>query len=53
VFDKVSGHTKAGARLHAICPLIIRTPNTNQLQVGGQNKELFVGFEAIGKKAML
>jgi actin-related protein len=57
VFDNGSGYTKAGyagcERPHAIFPSIIGTPNTTRLQVGGQNKDFFVGFEAIDKKALL
>jgi actin-related protein len=57
VIDNGSGFTKVGfagcEEPRAVFPSIIGTPNTTQLQVGGQNKDFFVGFEAVAKKDLL
>jgi actin-related protein len=57
VIDNGSGSTKAGFAgaegPKSIFPTIIGSPKSNQLMVGGQNKDFFVGFEAVAKAALL
>jgi actin-related protein len=57
VIDNGSGFTKVGfascEEPRSVFPSIIGTPNTTQLQVGGQNQDFFVGFEAVAKKDLL
>ena len=57
VIDNGSGFIKvgfAGAEApRAIFPTIIGTPKSDQLMVGGQNKDYFVGYEAVAKKDLL
>jgi actin-related protein len=55
--DNGTGNTKAGFAgaegPKAIFPTIIGTPKSNQLMVGGQNKDFFVGVEAVAKSDLL
>ena len=57
VIDNGSGFTKigyAGSEAPRMTfPSIIGTPNSTQLMVGGQNKDFFVGYEAVAKKDLL
>lgn len=57
IIDNGSGYTKVGfagcEEPRSIFPSIIGTPNSTQLMVGGQNKDFFVGFEAVAKKDLL
>ncbi|OHT17602.1 actin [Tritrichomonas foetus] len=57
VIDNGSGFTKVGfagcEEPRSIFPSIIGTPNSTQLMVGGQNKDFFVGYEAVAKKDLL
>lgn len=57
VIDNGTGLTKVGfagcEEPKSIFPSIIGTPNTTQLMVGGQNKDFFVGYEAVEKKDLL
>lgn len=57
VIDNGSGFIKvgfAGAETpRATFPTIIGTPKSEQLMVGGQNKDYFVGYEAVAKKDLL
>jgi actin-related protein len=57
VVDNGSGNTKAGFAgaegPKSIFSTIIGSPKSNQQMVGGQNKDFFVGFEAVAKAALL
>lgn len=57
VLDNGSGFTKVGfagfESPKSVFPTIMGTPNTDQRQVGGQNKDYFAGHEAIAKKDLL
>lgn len=57
VIDNGSGYTKIGfsgcEEPRSIFPSIIGTKNSTQLMVGGQNKDFFVGYEAVAKKDLL
>ena len=57
VIDSGSGSTKAGFAgaegPRSIFPSIIGSPKSTQQMVGGQNKDFFVGFEAVAKSDLL
>lgn len=57
VIDSGSGSTKAGFAgaegPRSIFPSIIGTPKSTQQMVGGQNKDFFVGYEAVAKSDLL
>ncbi|KAK8883780.1 hypothetical protein M9Y10_042879 [Tritrichomonas musculus] len=57
VIDNGAGYTKVGfagsEEPRSLFPSIIGTPNSTQLMVGGQNKDFFVGYEAVAKKDLL
>lgn len=57
IIDNGSNFTKVGfagcEEPRGVFPTTIGTPNTTQLMVGGQNKDFFVGFEAVAKKDLL
>ena len=57
VIDNGSSSTKLGfagcEEPRCIFPTVIGTPNTDQQMVGGQNKDFFVGVEALAKRDLL
>lgn len=57
VIDNGSGFIKVGIAGNeapkSVFPSIIGTPKSDQLMVGGQNKDYFVGYEAVAKKDLL
>lgn len=57
VIDNGTGMMKVGfagsESPRSIFPTIIGTPNSTQQMVGGQNKDFFVGYEAVAKKDLL
>ncbi|EAY19038.1 Actin 58, putative [Trichomonas vaginalis G3] len=57
VIDNGTGLTKAGfagaEAPKSVFPTIIGSPKSNMQMVGGQNKDFFVGFEAVQKSDLL
>jgi len=57
VIDNGSGYIKVGfagsETPRSLFPTIVGTPSSAQLMIGGQNKDFFVGFEAVAKKDLL